>query len=183
MSSQVYPTYPVPPHAIPDRVALHHQRGIGLIEVLVSLLILSIGILGTMNLQTRSVQFNQGALFESRATMLAGDIIDRMRANASKASQYRIDLNDAIPSYKVCSGPSANCDESDLADYDVAKWRENVASVLPEGRGQVEEIAGIVGNSVFVITIQYSDSRTEDASAYGQSNAAPPKQFVFRTSI
>ncbi|HLE93281.1 MAG TPA: type IV pilus modification protein PilV, partial [Sulfuricaulis sp.] len=61
-------------------IAFQH-RGFSLIEVLVALLVLSIGLLGLAALQTTSLQYNTGSYFRTQATFLAYDIIDRMRAN------------------------------------------------------------------------------------------------------
>src|SRR3546814_3969485 len=67
------------------------MEGFGLIEVLVSMLILGVGILGMIGLQLNALQFNQTAAFRSHATFLAYDIADRMRANApaALAGSYR----------------------------------------------------------------------------------------------
>src|SRR5690606_27805074 len=60
-----------------------NERGVGLIEVLVTLLILSTTLIALSALQTRSLQFNQGAYFRSQANMLAYDMLDRIRVNDS----------------------------------------------------------------------------------------------------
>lgn len=161
---------------------LNIQQGAGLIEVLTSLLVLSVGILGVLALQSRSIQLNQGALYESKATILAADISDRIRANVEQASRYRINFDDDPPSGD-CSGTSADCSPEQLADYDLSGWRANVAASLPEGRGQVEEVIGAGGRPVYIITIEYLDERPEASTAFGLSNDPTPKQFVFRTAI
>lgn len=161
------------------------QRGIGLIEVLISMLILGIGVLGMISVQNRALQFNQGALHESRAAILANDIMDRIRANPTQASRYRIALSESPPSANDCSGSSANCSEPQLADFDLASWRGEISQSLPAGTGEVREIPGPGDSSIFIVTIQYQDSRIEDASAFSQSSSAEqaPKQLVFRTSL
>ncbi len=159
------------------------QEGVGLIEVLASLLVLSVGIMGVVALQSRTLQFNQGAFYESRASILAADIADRIRANPEEALRYRIGFGDASPNYSSCVGTAASCSSTQLADYDLAIWREDVAATLPEGDGQIETVNGAGGRSIFIITVQYSDSRIESATSSGLANTPPPKQFVFRTSI
>lgn len=164
---------------------INQQRGVGLIEVMSSMLILSVGVLGMVSVQSRSVQFNQGTLFESKAVAFAGDLMERIRANPGQKSRYRIGMNDSTPSYSSCDGAGANCDVRALADYDVGTWRDEISENLPEGNGEVIELPGLGGSSVFVITVQYQDSRVEDGSASGQGgvSAAEPRQIVFRTSI
>ena len=57
------------------------QKGFSLVEVLVSVVILSVGILGVAGLQMLSLQQNRNSLFRADALLLGGDILDRMRAN------------------------------------------------------------------------------------------------------
>ncbi len=161
------------------------QEGVGLIEVLASMLILGVGVLGMLSVQTRSVQFNKSAMFESQATVLAGDIIDRVRTNVSVTRRYTIDFNDPNPNYVTCDGNSAECDTNQLADYDVATWRTEIAAILPDGNGEIAILDGEGGSSIFTVTIQYRDGRVESGSARGQSDSTliPTKQVVFRTSI
>jgi len=61
-------------------VTAKHQRGISLIEVLITMLVIGIGLLGMAKLQLSSVQSNYSAQLRSHATWLANDLLDRMRA-------------------------------------------------------------------------------------------------------
>jgi type IV pilus assembly protein PilV len=61
------------------------SRGFTLLEILVALLILTIGLLGLGTLQMTSLRYNHSALLRSQATLLAQDILDRMRANRATA--------------------------------------------------------------------------------------------------
>ena len=57
------------------------ESGFSLIEVLVALLVLSIGLLGLAALQAQGLRFNHDAYVRTQATNLAYDIVDRMRVN------------------------------------------------------------------------------------------------------
>lgn len=160
-----------------------HQRGIGMIELLSSLLVLSVGILGISSLQSRSLQFNQGAIHESRAAILANDILDRMRANPTQIALYRISFSDTTPAAPNCYGTGADCSLAQLADYDLESWRDELRFALPKGNGQVEVVNSAGGRQVVVVTVQYIDDRAEKSTASGQSNGTSPKQVVVRTSI
>ncbi|MFL6713216.1 MAG: type IV pilus modification protein PilV, partial [Sulfurifustis sp.] len=61
------------------------SQGFTLVEVLVTLVVLSIGLLGLAMLQLESLKHNTDAYFRTQATMLAYEIIDRMRANVDAA--------------------------------------------------------------------------------------------------
>ena len=79
--------------------ANRRQTGATLIEVLVAVLVTVIGVLGAASLQMNSVKFNHIANTRSHATMLAYDVIDRMRANRAAAlnGSYDIPLADSAP--------------------------------------------------------------------------------------
>ena len=156
--------------------------GVGLIEVLVSLLILSVGLLGLLALQTRVMQFNQGALYQTRATVLAEDVMDRMRSNPQKAGLYVTTFDGAAPSAPNCATSTANCNTSNLADYDLAGWKADIARVLPDGKGQITTI-GDPTNPIYVVTLQYDDSRSVGSTKFAQDSPIAPKQISFRTVL
>ena len=62
------------------------QRGVSLIEVLVSTLILAIGLVGVAGLQAFALKNNQSAQMRSQASALAYDLADRMRGNVAAAN-------------------------------------------------------------------------------------------------
>lgn len=163
---------------------VNRQGGAGLTEVLTSMLILGVGVLGMLSVQARSVQFNKAAMFESQAVVLAGDIIDRARTNRTVTKRYSIDFNDPNPGFITCDGNSANCNARELVSYDVATWRTEIAATLPDGNGEIAILDGGGGTLVFVVTIQYRDERVGSGSVRGQEESIfIPKQVVFRTSI
>ena len=69
------------PMTVLKRSLAHRSRGFTLVEVLVALVVLSIGLLGVAALQLTSLRSNHSSAMRSQATFLAYDIIDRMRAN------------------------------------------------------------------------------------------------------
>lgn len=113
------------------------QKGTTLLEVLVSIVILSVGLLGYAGLQTLSMKNNTSAFQRSQATILSYDIIDRMRANRSNLANYNVGMA-AVGTYA-----------------DVISWKNNVAAALPDGKAAVE----VDLNNVATITIQWDDNR------------------------
>lgn len=61
------------------------QRGVGLIEVLVAILILALGMLGMAGLQAQALKTNQSSFARSQAVMLSYYILDAMRADRGSA--------------------------------------------------------------------------------------------------
>lgn len=118
------------------RAISHAQRGIGLIEVLVTLLIMSTSLLALAALQTKSLQFNQGAYFRSQANIYAYDILDRIRINTSRLS----DVREKISKYtveKAAFVESTRPTES-MSAIDIYDWRKSIASSLPNGTGAID---------------------------------------------
>ena len=116
-------------------------RGFTLIEILVSVLVLSIGLLGLASLQANGLKNNYGAYARSQAVFLANDMADRIRANPGGVT---------LGLYNNLSGPAAdpgcktgNCSATQIADHDSAIWYENLQNLLPAGNGTVTGNAGI----------------------------------------
>lgn len=139
------------------RVGPNRCRGVTLLEVLIALVVLSIGLLGLAGLQTASLQFNTVAYQRTQATMLANAIVERMRANREAA------LNDAFNG--GFASPPPDCDPSQdvggTPALDLAAWRNMLACQLPLGNGAVTRPDA--NATEFTITIQWDDSRGEQA--------------------
>lgn len=136
-----------------------NQRGFTLIEVLVTVIILAIGLLGLAGLQLGGLRYSYSAYQRSQATIMANDIVDRMRANrtVAESGSYDIDLGDN-PGAQDCTGAGANCSASTMADADLFEWKQSLADILPAGDGSIAR-----NGDVFTITIQWDDTRGEEA--------------------
>ena len=156
------------------------QRGTGLIEVLVSLVILSVGILGVMGMQARSTQFNHSSTFQIKATILAEDYFDRMRGNPGSENLYAVGFGDAVDSYTDCQQATASCTVAELAAYDKGTWLEEVVAVLPNVDIRVQnDPPGLT----YVIDIRYNDSRLDLSAKSGQGATVESKLVSFRTTL
>lgn len=146
------------------RAGRQREGGLTLIEILVALVILSIGLLGLAGLQTLSLNFNTSAYYRTQATALAYGLADRMRANraAALAGDYDAPLLDPAP---ACDEP--NLDGS-VPEDDLSTWRMALACRLPFGNGSVAR-----NGAEFTFTVQWDDNRDADA----------PVQFEFTTSL
>lgn len=107
-------------------------RGSSLLEVLVTIVIMTIGLLGLAKLQVSNLQQQQNALYRAEATFLANDILDSMRVlnhvNHDQAAAYAVDAG----SQSAAQGPS------NVAIADVSAWKGRIAQALPDGDGHVE---------------------------------------------
>ena len=122
-----------------------------MLELLVSLLIFSFGMLGLAGLQIRSLSMSQSSLYRSQATALADDILDRMRAD--RANALAGNWNTALTTAASSVSGSA------LYQTDLKDWKATVESLLPAGQASVNVNANVV-----TITLQWDDSRGRDSS-------------------
>ena len=151
------------------------QRGFTLIEVLITLLIMSIGLLGLAGLQMTGLKLNDSAERRSQATILAYDILDRMRANraAAEIGAYNISTS-TTPAAASCAGSSSDCNATAMKNYDLYEWREALAQRLPGGTGEIAT-SGATPPAV-TIKVQWNDEKAEREAVGNRSGAAPTTQ-------
>jgi type IV pilus assembly protein PilV len=116
----------------------YSMRGFTLVEVLVALLVLAIGLLGLAALQTTGVRFNQESYLRSQAILIAYDIVDRIRANATGKTAGNYDNVTASATFTApaCLG-AVSCTPANIATYDLAGWKARIAASLPAGTGEI----------------------------------------------
>ncbi len=129
-----------------NRNLAERQRGFGMIEVLVALMIFSIGLLGLIRLQTISLQGSTSAARRATAVILGQEILERMRINqaASLAGNYSVAFG---------ASPTGGT----LAGDDLAEWKSMLATNLPNGDGEVLTVAGIA-----TVTVRWDESWDTD---------------------
>lgn len=71
-----------------------HQRGVGLMEILVALLVLAIGVLGFIALQYRAVEATSESGYRVQAINLARDMAERIRVNRGAIAAYENKLSE-----------------------------------------------------------------------------------------
>jgi type IV pilus assembly protein PilV len=120
------------------------QDGASLIEVLVALLILSLGMLALSGMLAYSVQMPRLSAYRSTAVLLASSHIERMRANpdAFIAGTYREESSygEGDPAVKSCDYPT--CTATSLADADGYETARDLARFLPRGGYRVTCLPG-----------------------------------------
>ncbi len=106
---------------------MKRTAGFSLVEVLVSIVILSVALLGTAGLTAASLKSTNTSYYRSQATFLADDILDRMRANITRARAGGYDID--------AGGPKAT-DGVEL--FDSEEWLQALEDSLPGGTGTVD---------------------------------------------
>ena len=107
------------------------QTGSSLIEVLVSMTILAVGILGIGAMQTSTLKSNQNSYMRTQAVFHANDIVERMRSNLAGVSAGNYD--DPSPVVTAACQTTTGCSAAAMAANDVAQWETSVAAALPMG--------------------------------------------------
>jgi type IV pilus assembly protein PilV len=134
-----------------------NQRGFSMIEVLVTLLIISLALLGTAGLQAYSMRLSQGGQFRTQAVFYAADLAERMEANrrGAVAGDYVVaNSNVAVAQSTACV--DAVCAADALAAYDLAQWQNAIVAALPQSSWTVAQT--VAGNpTTYTITISWVD--------------------------
>ena len=144
--------------------------GFSLIEVLIALVVLSVGLLGLAALQSTATQFNASAYVRSQATVLAYDMADRIRANRRAAldGTYNSPYPGVLP---TCNDAVAGT----VAQQDLAAWRRALACALPNANGEVSFVGDATNGGVLTIRVRWDESRDP---------ANPnPEQFEMTTGL
>ena len=140
------------------------QSGFTIIEVLIAVLVISIGLLGMAGLQTTGIQQSHNSYLKTQASLLAYDMADRMRANLQGVNAGAYDAVDSmdspVTSAPGCVSGGTACSAADTATHDIYQWTHkdadsSIATLLPSGHGIIAENGG-----VFTITVLWDEGRT-----------------------
>ncbi len=115
-------------------------RGFSLVEVLIALIILSVGMLGIAGLYVQSMQAGRTSMFRHNAVTLAGDIADRIRANPAAGAAYEA----AVGADNSCVNGGVNCSPAQMAAHDIDLWQEQADDSLPNGKVTVTVDSSVV---------------------------------------
>jgi type IV pilus assembly protein PilV len=122
------------------------QRGVSLIEVMISVLIVSLGLLGAAALQATALRNNQGSYERTQTSILTQGIFDAMRANL-----VAVNANGYNTGGYVCTAP----DTSSLANSDIARWINTLQSQIHSGAcGSINCAVGVC-----TVSVRWDDSR------------------------
>lgn len=133
------------------------QRGVGLLETLVALVVLALGLLGLAAMKAQVLRNSQSAMDRTQATLLSYQILDAMLANPADA---RNGLYNVTVGTMLCGVPS---NPSTLVAHDLHYWMKS----LKDNLGPRESTCGAIQctDRSCTITIQWDDSRGTGGSS------------------
>ena len=137
--------------------------GFTLVEVLIALIILSVGMLGIAGLYVHSMKAVRTSLFRHHAVTLAGDVADRIRANPRAAAVYAL-----AGSNNNCVNGGVNCTPGQMAANDIFLWDQQATDTLPNGTVTV-----VFDNSVLPPTYEITVAWTEPGENLNYSIIIP----------
>jgi len=131
--------------------APRRRRGFSLVEVLIALVIMSVGMLGIAGLFVQSMQAGRTSMFRHHAVTLAGDVADRIRANPTARAAY---AEGGVDSGCVAQG--IDCSAPEMAANDIFLWAQQAADQLPNGLVEIT-YDGAVNPPSYTIVVRWTE--------------------------
>lgn len=143
--------------------SVRRQRGVSLIEVLVSVVVLSIGLLGVAAMQSIALRGGQSSLETSQAVIQTSSILESIRANSANANAYNT-------GGMLCTAGTAGT----LAQNDLRAWVDTLKLTMgtPGDATTCGQITGCPANCE--VTVRWNDTR---------AGGSATRQIVTRSSI
>lgn len=163
-----------------------HQKGVSLLEVLISVVILAVGVLGIASMLLLSNKANNSSYAKQQAVQTVYNILDKIRANPQAAINGNYNATNtgtnglpttvATPAV-LCN--AATCTPTQLATYDTWQWLTRDVSRLPNGSGSITTaLNATTGNTVVTITVQWDDSPASSVIGAGSQTVTANPNFA-----
>ena len=141
-------------------------EGFTLIEVLIALVILAVGMLGIASLLLSALQSSRIAASRTHAVNLAGDIVERIRANRGAGTIYDTEITVAPALVANCETAAQTCTPAQMAQNDLSRWQSAIAATLPGGSGAVIVQPITATAFEYTVTIDWTQSGDSLAGSY-----------------
>ncbi len=161
------------------------ERGVSLIEVLVSIVIASIALLALAGVNASSIRYTKMSQYRATAALLATDMGERMRANKGQAATlvpvaaatgylggaydyletFADQATEATLPAELCNLSTSICTPAQIAALDLAQWRLLVRKQLPEGSVVITRQVAEVSAEIWVVWRDPAVASTDEAPA------------------
>ncbi|WP_306522463.1 type IV pilus modification protein PilV [Rheinheimera sp.] len=126
------------------------QKGVSLLEVLIAVLVLSVGLLGVAGLQTANIRNTQSAHQRTMAVLLASSMAERIRANAAAAG------NGSFVLPLQCTQLSAG---ASIQSVEQSNWLNEILTTFGDSGTSCGGVTYNAGTRTYIVTVQWDDSR------------------------
>ena len=148
-------------------------RGFTLLEVLITGVIFSVGLLGIAGLQMTGMKQTHNAHLRAVATMQAQDMADRMRANSAGVTDG---LYDTMPTSCTADCAANQCTVAQMAEYDMCSWKD-----ATQGKTGVQ---ALLPDAVAILCVDSSTAPTDpDTSDWGTDDECTGTGNVFAVKL
>jgi type IV pilus assembly protein PilV len=164
--------------------AVHGQAGFSLIEVLISMMIVAIGLLGLAGLQARAMNAEFESYQRSQAVLLANDMVERMRMSRTSYGKFKnVSTATTGSGYLGTAGANSytvDCASTDAGDVALCEWDSLLTGTAETTGGSkvgamigargcitydsTSEIAGVADSGVFAVTVVWQGTQDTVAS-------------------
>ena len=131
------------------------QKGVSLVEILVSIVVTGVGLLGVAAIQSISVKMSYDSYLRSQATLLSYDLTDRIRANPDADYTLVSSTSYATAPSPDCGLPAATCSPNQMRDHDRYHWWLSANQLLPNPSVSVTPPG--TGEQLTKIVIEWGD--------------------------
>lgn len=140
--------------------------GFSLIEVLIALIVMSVGMLGIAGLYVHGMQAGRTSLFRHHAIALAGDVADRIRANPLGQASY--EDTGPVTTAPATSCLTSACAPAEMAANDIWFWDQQARDTLPDGDVTVDYTAPAApgGPGTYLVTVTWSEAGQNPPPSY-----------------
>lgn len=145
------------------------QAGITLLEILVAVVVLSLGILGLASLQLTGLRDAQLAYQYTLASQQVSDMAERMRANLAgiNAGNYDdLDYWPATPPNRTRDCAQQACDAAQIAADDHWLWNAGNRGQMAQGNGRVQD----AGGGAFFVAVAWTDPQLDGQRSWASTD-------------
>ncbi|HEY8570577.1 type IV pilus modification protein PilV [Microbulbifer sp.] len=153
---------------------MNKQTGATLIEVLITIVILAVGLLGLSATQVMTLKNSNNAHQRYLAALAAHEMVERMRANPDGVETGAYD-NKEVTGAETAVACTSTCDRSQIASLDLYDWGRVISSNLPAGKGKV-----VRNGTQFTLTVNWKEQHTGEKAG---SNAGGAQDSSFEMVV
>lgn len=134
------------------------EKGYTLFEVMVAIVVLSMGMMALGSVMVRSLRYSKESANRFVATQQLYEMADRMRANHKGVSSGNYDNKSGIAAVESCR--TRSCTYTELAEFDVSEWNSKNSRVLPLGEGEI-----IKDGDSFILVVSWQERNMNTSEA------------------